>query len=159
MKTNTILATSLIGLMTASVMTTSAFADDTKRKGKRGNFIEKLDTDKSGALSPEEFASVGLGKMITADKDGDGVLTVAEIQAEMEAERKSRREAAMMKRFDVNGDGKITVTELKEQQDKQFAVLDRNSNGSLEQEELQNMRGMRKGKNHNSGKCKSYKRN
>jgi Ca2+-binding EF-hand superfamily protein len=32
----------------------------------------------------------------------------------MEAERKSRREAAMMKRFDIDGDGKITVTELKE---------------------------------------------
>lgn len=132
-----------VGLVT----TGSAFADDYKRKGKgkRGVNIERIDADKSGTISLEEFASVGVGKMIAADKDGDGILSVDEIAAEMEAERKRRREAAMMKRLDVNGDGSVTVAELQDRMSKQFALLDRNSDGSLSEEELRNMRGKRKG--------------
>lgn len=132
--------------------TGSAFADDKKRKGKgkRGINIERIDTDKSGAISLEEFASVGLGKMIAADKDGDGILSTDEISAEMEAERKRRREEAMMKRLDVNGDGSITVAELQDRMNKQFAVLDRNSDGSLSTEELRKMRGKRKGNRNNN---------
>jgi Ca2+-binding EF-hand superfamily protein len=132
--------------------TGSAFADDKKRKGKgkRGINIERIDTDKSGAVSLEEFASVGLGKMIAADKDGDGILSTDEISAEMEAERKRRREEAMMKRLDVNGDGSITVVELQDRMNKQFAVLDRNSDGSLSTEELRKMRGKRKGNRNNN---------
>ena len=124
----------------------SAFADDKKRKGKgkRGVNIERIDTDKSGAISLEEFSSVGLGKMIAADKDGDGILSTDEISAEMEAERQRRRERAMMRRLDVNGDGSVTVAELKDRMTKQFAVLDRNSDGTLSADELRKMRGKRK---------------
>lgn len=127
--------------------TGSAFADDKKRKGKgqRGVNIERIDTDKSGTISLEEFASVGLGKMIAADKDGDGILSTDEVTAAMEAERKRRREEAMMKRLDVNGDGSITVAELEDRMSKQFALLDRNSDGSLSEEEIRKMRGKRKG--------------
>lgn len=131
--------------------TGSAFADDKKRKGKgkRGVNIERIDTDKSGTISLEEFASVGLGKMIAADKDGDGILSTDEVSAAMEAERKRRREEAMMRRLDVNGDGSITVAELQDRMSKQFALLDRNSDGSLSEEEIRKMRGKRKG-NRNS---------
>ncbi|MEP2947901.1 MAG: acid-shock protein [Lentilitoribacter sp.] len=127
--------------------TGSAFADDKKRKGKgkRGVNIERIDTDKSGTISLEEFASVGMGKMIAADKDGDGILSTDEVSAAMEAERKRRREEAMMKRLDVNGDGSITVAELQDRMSKQFALLDRNSDGSLSEEEIRKMRGKRKG--------------
>jgi Ca2+-binding EF-hand superfamily protein len=68
----------------------------------------------------------------------------------MEAERKRRREEAMMKRLDVNGDGSITVVELQDRMNKQFAVLDRNSDGSLSTEELRKMRGKRKGNRNNN---------
>lgn len=127
--------------------TGSAFADDKKRKGKgkRGVNIERIDTDKSGTISLEEFASIGMGKMIAADKDGDGILSTDEVSAAMEAERKRRREEAMMKRLDVNGDGSITVAELQDRMSKQFALLDRNSDGSLSEEEIRKMRGKRKG--------------
>lgn len=127
--------------------TGSAFADDKKRKGKgkRGVNIERIDTDKSGTISLEEFASIGMGKMIAADKDGDGILSTDEVSAAMEAERKRRREEAMMKRLDVNGDGSITVAELQDRMSKQFALLDRNSDGSLSEEEIRKMRGNRKG--------------
>lgn len=127
--------------------TGSAFADDKKRKGKgkRGVNIERIDTDKSGTISLEEFASVGMGKMIAADKDGNGILSTDEVSAAMEAERKRRREEAMMKRLDVNGDGSITVAELQDRMSKQFALLDRNSDGSLSEEEIRKMRGKRKG--------------
>lgn len=131
--------------------TGSAFADDKKRKGKgkRGVNIERIDTDKSGTISLEEFASVGMGKMIAADKDGDGILSTDEVSAAMEAERKRRREEAMMKRLDVNGDGSITVAELQDRMNKQFALLDRNSDGSLSKEEIRKMRVKRKGNRNN----------
>ena len=135
-------------IISVGIATTgSAFADDKKRKGKgkRGVNIERIDTDKSGTISLEEFASVGMGKMIAADKDGDGILSTDEVSAAMEAERKRRREEAMMKRLDVNGDGSITVAELQDRMNKQFALLDRNSDGSLSEEEIRKMRGKRKG--------------
>lgn len=135
-------------IISVGIATTgSAFADDKKRKGKgkRGVNIERIDTDKSGTISLEEFASVGMGKMIAADKDGDGILSTDEVSAAMEAERKRRREEAMMKRLDVNGDGSITVAELQDRMSKQFTVLDRNSDGSLSEEEIRKMRGKRKG--------------
>ena len=145
----TVTTLTIIGVGIAT--TGSAFADDKKRKGKgkRGVNIERIDTDKSGTISLEEFASVGLGKMIAADKDGDGILSTDEVSAAMEAERKRRREEAMMRRLDVNGDGSITVAELQDRMSKQFALLDRNSDGSLSEEEIRKMRGKRKG-NRNS---------
>lgn len=122
----------------------SASADNEKRKGKRGINIEKIDLDKSGTISPEEYASIGLGRIIAADANGDGILSTEEIQTKMEEDRKRRRQEAMMKRLDINGDGSITVAELKDMQDKRFAVLDRNSDGVLSEEELQKMRGKKR---------------
>jgi hypothetical protein len=148
MKKLTIVSVTTLTMIGVGMATTgSAFADDkkSKGKGKRGMNIERIDTDKSGTISLEEFAAVSMGKMIAADKDGDGILTTEEIAAAMEAERKRRREEAMMKRLDVNGDGSVTVAELQDRMDKQFAVLDLNSDGSLSEEEIRKMRGKRKG--------------
>lgn len=148
MKRMTLVSVTTLTMIGVGLATTgSAFADDNKRKGKgkRGMNIEQIDTDKSGSISPEEFAAIGLGKMIAADKDGDGTLTTEEISTAMEAERKRRREEAMMKRLDVNGDGSVTVAELQDRMNKQFAVLDLNSDGSLSEEEIRKMRGKRKG--------------
>lgn len=148
MKKLTLVSVTTLTMIGVGMATTgSAFADDKKRKGKgkRGMNIERIDTDKSGSISPEEFAAVSMGKMITADKDGDGILTTDEIATAMEAERQRRRQEAMMKSLDVNGDGSVTVAELQDRMDKQFAVLDLNSDGTLSEEEIRKMRGKRKG--------------
>ena len=138
----TIIITSTSALM----ITGAAVAKDGDRKhGKRGlqQMIEKIDTDKSGSISMEEFINLGAGKMVSADKDGDGILTADEIQAGMEAERQRRRLERMTRRLDIDGDGTVTVAELKEMQAKKFAVLDVNSDGSLSEDELKKIRKKR----------------
>lgn len=143
---NMLIKTVIITSISALMITGAAVAKDgDKKRGKRGfqNMIEKIDTDKSGSISLEEFANLGTGKMISADKNGDGILTADEIQAEMEAERERRRLERMTRRLDIDGDGTVTVAELKNMQAKRFAVLDLNSDGSLSRDELRKIRKKR----------------
>lgn len=142
--TASIAVITVTGLSLAAIGSASADNEKRKSKGKRGINIEKIDLDKSGTISPEEYASIGLGRIIAADANGDGVLSTEEIQTKMEEDRKRRRQEAMMKRLDINGDGSITVAELKDMQDKRFAVLDRNSDGVLSEDEFQKMRGKKR---------------
>lgn len=139
----TMIVTSVSALMITGV---AVAKDGDKKRGKRDfqKMIEKIDTDKSGSISLEEFAELGAGKMISADKDGNGILSADEIQAEMDAERERRRLERMTRRLDIDGDGTVTVAELKSMQAKRFAVLDTNSDGSLSVDELKKSRKKRK---------------
>ncbi|WP_162651796.1 EF-hand domain-containing protein [Lentilitoribacter sp. Alg239-R112] len=140
----TIVVASALALMITGV---AAAKDGNQKRGKRGfqQMIEKIDVDKSGSISLEEFANLGVGKMISADKDGNGILAADEIQAEMEAERQRRRQERLTRRLDIDGDGTVTVAELKEMQAKRFAVLDVNSDGSLSEDELKKIRKKKRG--------------
>jgi hypothetical protein len=84
--------------------------------------MERLDTDGSGDISAEEFAARGIGRIVEADADGDGILTIEEIVDYMEQRRAERREARLLRRFDIDGDGTITVEELERHQEKRFAA-------------------------------------
>ncbi len=72
--------------------------------------FEKLDTDKSGSLSPAELEAFGpghhrgkhAGKRGHFGSDGDGAVSKAE------ALSKAKK---MMAKFDTNGDGKVTKEE------------------------------------------------
>ena len=73
-------------------------------------FFDKLDTDKSGALSPAELQNAhfdhhgkGEFKKLPGDADGDGVVTKAEAVAGADK---------MAKKLDTNGDGKLSQDEL-----------------------------------------------
>lgn len=109
---------------------------------RRGGMMARMDADGSGSVSPEEFADIGVGQLIKADTNGDGELSVDEIQTAMEARRKERMAEMFKRRFDVDGDGKITVAELKSQQDKRFAMLDANDDGSISPDEFRRMHHM-----------------
>jgi len=98
--------------------------------------MERVDTDSDGKISADEFSEIGTGNLIKADTDGNGELSVDEIQTAMEARRKQRMERMFLRRFDVDGDGKITVEELKDRQDKRFALLDADNDGSLTSDEF-----------------------
>lgn len=140
----TMIVTSVSALMITGV---AVAKDGDKKRGKRGmqQMIEKVDADKSGSISLEEFSNIGTGKMISADADGDGILSADEIHAEMEAERKRRLQERMTRRLDIDGDGTVTVAELKDMQAKRFAVLDKNSDGLLSEDELSKSRKKKKG--------------
>ena len=107
-----------------------------------GRMMERLDTDNSGDISAAEFSERRLGWLSEAD-DGDGVLSIEEITAAMEQRRQERREARLMRRFDIDGDGEITLEELETQQEKRFALLDRDNDGTLQRDEMR--RGGRHG--------------
>ncbi len=77
-------------------------AVEAQRKTEADKRFDGMDADHNGSISREEFAKVGQGpaqegrgKMIEArfkrmDGDGDGVVTVAELQAMREKERAAR---------------------------------------------------------------------
>ncbi|WP_099865098.1 EF-hand domain-containing protein [Pararhizobium haloflavum] len=110
--------------------------------GRRADrMVRRLDTDGSGDISVEEFGERRLGWIIDADEDGDGVLSMEEITGAIEQRRQERREARLLRRFDIDGDGEVTVAELERQQEKRFALMDRDDDGVLSGEEMQR-RGM-----------------
>ncbi|EKF44062.1 EF-hand domain-containing protein [Nitratireductor indicus] len=109
--------------------------------GKGGGRMAHLDSDGDGAISLEEFSSMRLEQLKAADKDGDGVLSEAELQdhvQQRELERKARHAA---RRLDVDGDGKVTIAEIEGLQKKRFALMDANNDGKIEQDEMR--RGFR----------------
>ena len=118
-----------------------------------GRMMERLDTDDSGDISMEEFMNMGPARMAEADTNGDGEISFEEMKAAWEARREKRMEAMFKRRFDVDGDGKVTVAELKDRQEKRFALLDANNDGSISPEEFR--KGRREmgwgGKHHRKG--------
>tara|TARA_B100000949_G_scaffold233223_1_gene249157 strand:- start:1853 stop:2395 length:543 start_codon:yes stop_codon:yes gene_type:complete len=116
-----------------------------------GRMMQRFDTDDDGGLSMEEFMDIGPGDMADADADGDGEIAFDEMKAAWEARREKRMEAMFKRRFDIDGDGKVTVAELKDRQEKRFALLDANNDGSISPEEFRKGRrdmGMGMGKHH-----------
>lgn len=114
-----------------------------RRAQRMARMMERLDADGSGDISAEEFGNRRLERLREADADGDGTLTVEEITAMMEQRRAERREARMLRRFDIDGDGTITIEEQELQQEKRFALLDRDNDGALQADEMprRQMRG------------------
>ncbi len=102
-------------------------------------------------------ALAGQGKFSRADKDGDGKVSVAEIderhkeflaqadadkdgfvtEAEMAALRDSHEADMKAKRFpDANKDGFVDKVEFDEAQRARFAELDKNSDGRISEDEM-----------------------
>lgn len=103
----------------------------------------RLDANKDGVIDQQEFSDVS--KLKEADTNNDGVLSSDELLAwvqKREAERKVERLTRML---DVDGDGKVTLAEIEAQKGKRFALMDRNNDGKLSQDE---MRGDRRGGHH-----------
>lgn len=109
-------------------------------KGHGQQMMNRVDIDEDGIISAEEFAGIGVGHLLEADSDGDGELSMDEIRTAMEARHKAQMERMFLRRFDVDGDGKITLAELKERQDKRFALLDADNDGSLSADEFRKAR-------------------
>ncbi len=107
------------------------------REGRRGGWHGRR-----GSMSAEEFDSRTRERFARLDKNSDGVIDSAEVQATIE-QRGNRRQARvetrvgrMLARFDTNKDGKISREEFLDRVKARFARMDLNNDGRITDEDL-----------------------
>jgi len=101
-----------------------------------GRFFSRMDADANGSISSEELGGERLDLLRKADANNDGTLTEDELVTYV-MEREFRRQARRMaNRLDIDGDGTVTLAEIENHQNKRFALLDRNNDNQLSQDEL-----------------------
>ena len=103
---------------------------------RHGMAFDRADADANGDVTFEEFAAAMNSRMGTVDADKDGKMTVAEIAAEIERMRTERMARRLIERFDADGDGALTAAEVETRQKEMFALLDRNDDGKILDEEM-----------------------
>ena len=141
MKTSIRLALAFLALAGAGGTAVFAAEDQPMRHGHRDGGgaamrFDRLDADRSGDVTFEEFSAAMKSRLGDADKDHDGKMSVAEIAQEIERMRAERIARRLVERFDSDGDGMLTAAEIDSRQKKLFALLDRNDDGKVVKEEM-----------------------
>ena len=149
MKKNVILG----ALCAAMLVSSGAIAvADTRGNGPRGADFSQIDADGNGEVTVAELQAMQTARFGEIDADGDGAVTKAEILAHAESTedvRRERRVTRMMERLDANDDGSLSAEELTGRRDPARLVerLDADGNGTLSQEEMADARdSMRRGR-------------
>jgi Ca2+-binding EF-hand superfamily protein len=128
---------SLAFLALAGLAGSSYAAGPDGMRGPGGHIrFERADADNSGDVTFEEFAAAMNERLGEADADNDGKMTVAEIADQIERMRAERMARRLIERFDTDGDGALTKAEIESRQKKMFALLDRNDDGKIVQDEM-----------------------
>ncbi|WEX11420.1 EF-hand domain-containing protein [Chelativorans sp. AA-79] len=96
----------------------------------------RLDADGDGSISQDEFGGTRMDMLQAADENQDGTLSQEELTNYVMLREFQRRAERLANRLDIDGDGTVTVAEIEDHQGKRFALLDRNSDGMLSQDEL-----------------------
>ncbi len=108
------------------------------------NLLDKNDdgriSKKEAEQAPVKHLSENFDKL---DTNADGYIEKSEFRKRMELRKKE-----MMERVDTNKDGKISIDEMLAIKKKHLIEADKNKNGFLEPEELDNMRRV-----HRMGHC------
>ena len=121
-------------ILTLAFVTFAASAPSQAATGDK--IFERLDADKSGDISYEEFVGEIRSRLEKADKDGDGKLTVEEISATFKGPKANQRAKGLVARFDPDKDGTITLADVETKRKERFAQLDANKDGKLVMEEM-----------------------
>ena len=115
------------------------------------DFVERLlagDLNGDDRLIAEELPERMRRSFDRFDRDGDGYIEPAEIEAMMQrgGGRNGRRGGPVgWMRWDADGDGMLALEEVPPQMERRFEQLDTNSDGILDRGELSAMRGQRPG--------------
>lgn len=119
-----------------------------RHHGRRGGprramrMFKRLDADGDGEVTREEALRLIDRPFGRVDTNKDGEITADEIDAELQR-RLERMRARALDRFDIDGDGKITRAEVESPVSKRFALVDRNDDGKVTEDEARRaMRGM-----------------
>jgi len=115
-------------------------ADDGKAGG-----MKRSDTNGDGKISLEEMSQRRGKRFDKLDANGDGKLSEDELRAKIKKnpEKRSKR---MVKRMDKDGDGMISREEFDAQTGKIFSRIDANSDGFVDEVEMQTFRKKRRDK-------------
>lgn len=128
-------------------MALAATSEDNGAKPPMKDRFDRLDQDKDGRISAEEFKAGGKFRFGKMDVDGDGVITMAELEKSERAERIAKR----FERMDADANGKVTAEEFALAGARLFQHLDENEDAYLSKDELEKRRsrGGKPAKNQN----------
>jgi hypothetical protein len=92
----------------------------------RGQFFERMDTNKDGKVTLAEAEALGKAKFAELDKNKDNVLSTDELKGPN----------PRFRRADSNSDGKVTLAEATAKGQEMFARLDKNKDKVLTRDEV-----------------------
>ena len=124
-------------LLTSVVMTAAAAQDAGPRQGPD---FATLDADGNGSLTIEEMQARGQARFDETDTDGDGAVSLDELTAAEQA-RATDRAAQMLERLDKNEDGVLQAEELQprggDMMQRMFEGMDRDDDGAISEVEFE----------------------
>lgn len=127
----------MAALLSGLVMTAGAVQAQGERE--RPDFAT-LDLDGDGTLTLEELQAQGQARFAAADANGDGALSAEELIAAADA-RAADRVAQMIARLDENSDGVLQQDEMpargEDRAERMFDRVDADNDGVLSQEEFE----------------------
>ena len=136
----------MVALLSGLVLT--AGAAQARDHGERPDFAT-LDTNGDGALSLEELQAQGEARFSAVDTDGDGALSAEELTAAA-GERAAERTAQMIERLDENGDGALQLEEMPAREgdraERMFDRVDADEDGVISEEEFDSVKERRGGR-------------
>jgi hypothetical protein len=106
----------------------------------RGQFFERMDSNKDGKVTLAEAEALGKAKFAELDKNKDNVLVADELKGNGPRFRKA----------DTNNDGKVTLAEATAKGQEMFTRLDKNNDKILTKDEMPTFGH---GRGHGRGDC------
>lgn len=139
MKKLTIAAIIALGL---GGVTYTAMADNHRGGQGVSTMIENVDANQDGNITKDEIAAHRTERFLSADTNGDSLVSAEEFEAFADAERERKRAERRAKRFakmDANGDGMISVEEnaaaKSKRMDRMFDRMDKDDDGVISEAE------------------------
>ncbi|PWK75721.1 hypothetical protein [Aminobacter sp. AP02] len=136
MKTSTTLALAFIAL--AGVAGT-AYAEQNGGDGMRGPGkmrLQKAMKDAGGSLTFDQFSAAMDTRLKKIVADNGGKVTVEQLAAALEKARFEEMAKRIMSRYASDSDGTLTTDAIQSREKKMFALMDRNDDGKVAQDEL-----------------------